>query len=122
MFKVSFSGNLTADAELSDRVGCCNFTVAARTSVMEEGKPKVAFIRVSVWGKRGEACAKFLKKGDYVVGTGDLFLNEYVGRDGTTHTAINVNNADVEFTPRTNSPAAASTLPDNDDEQDIFVD
>ena len=120
MLKVIYSGNLTADAELVESNGStrCQFSVAANTSVMENGKPKVQFPRVTVWGKRGESCAQYLKKGNYVSGTGDLVLSEFVGRDGEKHLSININNADVEFGPRNQKSEPAPA----DDDDDIFND
>ena len=98
MVKIQICGNLTADATLSDRAqNCCNFTVAADTCRMVKGKPKTEFYRVTVWGKRAEACAQYMKKGDRAFVAGDLFTDEYIGRDDEKHISLNINNADVQF-------------------------
>lgn len=118
MLKTYFAGNLTADAELFDSNGStrCQFSVAANTSVMENGRPKTQFVRVTVWGKRAEACAQYLKKGGYISGCGDLVLSEFVGRDGEKRLSVNINNADVEFGPRHTSKAESNESSDDEDE------
>jgi len=120
MFKPNILGNLTADPTISD-VGCCNFTVAANTSLMVDGKPKTEFVRVAVWGKRGETVARFFKKGDPIFVYGDYVSSEYVGQDGNTHISHNLRNADFDFVRAgTNRSSNASTAnEDGDDEEDV---
>lgn len=123
MLKVMFSGNLTADPVMSDKVDCCNFTVACRTAVIENGSPKTEFIRVAVWGKRGHSCAEYLKKGNYVSGTGDMDVSTYVGNDGDKRYNVNVRNGDIEFGPKSNggnSNASSSSSSSSDDDDDMF--
>lgn len=115
MLKVMFAGNLTADPVMSDKVECCNFTVAARTGVVVDGTPKTEFIRVAVWGKAGHSCAEYLKKGNYVSGVGDVDVSDFVGRDGDKRYNINVRNASIEFGPRNNANSS-----DSSGEEDIF--
>lgn len=116
MLKVNFAGNLTSDPELSSKVDCCNINVATRTSKIVDGQPKTEFVRASVWGKRGQACAQHLHKGDYVIGVGDLEINEYVGRDNEKHISLNILNADIEFGPKRSNSYSNSAGNDEDDE------
>lgn len=118
MFKAYFTGNLTADPQLSDKVKCCNFTVAAKTNYMVDGQPKTEFVRVAVWGARGEAAAKYLKKGDPVVITsGDFYTNEYNSQKGEPRISLCLASADWEFARGSNRSNTESSL---DDEEDMF--
>lgn len=122
MIKTFLYGRLAADPRLSDKTNCCNMTVAADSSVMVDGKPKAEFFQVTVWGKKGEACAQYLKKGDSVIVTGDFSSSEYKSRDGETRFSFNVNNADVQFGAKSQSaqqnaqPAAPSNVEVDDSE------
>lgn len=121
MFKSFILGNLTADPQISD-AGCCNFTVAANTSLLVDGKPKTEFVRVAVWGKRGETVARCFKKGDPICCIGDYASSEYVGQDGKNHTSHNLRNADFDFV-RAGASRNAESAPsaeENDEVEDIF--
>lgn len=121
MFKSQILGNLTGDPAISD-AGCCNFTVAANTSLMVDGKPKTEFVRVAVWGKRGETVARCFKKGDPIFVCGDYASSEYVGQDGKNHISHNLRNADFDFV-RSGAPRTVESSPaanDDEDDEDIF--
>ena len=117
MFKANILGNLTADPTISD-AGCCNFTVAANTSLLIDGKPKTEFVRVAVWGKRGETVARLFKKGDPIFVCGDYATSEYVGQDSKTHMSHNLRNADFDFV-RSGAPRNASASDEEDDDEDV---
>ena len=119
MFKANLLGNLTADPMLSD-AGCCNFTVAANTSLLVDGKPKTEFVRVAVWGKRGETVARLFKKGDPIFVCGDYASSEYVGQDSKTHTSHNLRNADFDFVRSGRNAESNSAQTEEEDEVDIF--
>lgn len=120
MIKMTIVGNLTADPEIAE-IGCCNFTVAARSSLMVDGKPKTEFIRVSVWGKRGETVARFFHKGDPIVCTGDFATREYADRNGQNRIQFDLRNADFDFIHAARSAAPAQgESSDDDDVEDIF--
>ena len=120
MIKMTILGNLTADPEIAE-IGCCNFTVAARSSLVVDGKPKTEFIRVSVWGKRGETVARFFHKGDPIVCVGDFCTNEYTDRNGTSRIQFSLRNADFDFIHAARSAAPSQSESDNaDEEEDIF--
>ena len=113
MIKMFITGRLVADPRLSDKVNCCNFTVAADSAVFVDGKPKTEFFQVTVWGKKGESCSQYLKKGDTVSVAGDYSSHEYKTRDGETRFSFNISNADVQFGAKNSNaqPAPQSAQP-----------
>lgn len=119
MFKAQIIGNLTADPTLSES-GACNFTVAATTSLMVNGSPKTEFVRVSVWGKRGETIAKHFKKGDPIFCMGDFVTSEFINRNNEKQLQLNLRSADFSFvgSPRHNESFAPAS--DDEDDADIF--
>lgn len=121
MIKVFTSGNLVADPELV-AVGsgnCCQFKIAANMSIKgTDGRPKVLFPRVTIWGKRGEVAAQYLKKGSKVIVSGDLIVDEYVGRDGANHINSEIRNADFDFASSDGSASSGQTADDED--EDLF--
>ena len=55
------------------------------------------FYRVSVWGKLGETCMKFLHKGDKAFVQGDLELRTYKNKEGVNTPQLSVNCTNIEF-------------------------
>ena len=98
MIKTTICGNLVFDPELktvADEKKVCILTVASN----RPGKETADVLRVEIWGKAGETCKKYLKKGSGVVASGDLEIDLY-DRDGETRVAVKLVNAQVEFTDR----------------------
>lgn len=75
------------------------------------------FYRVSVWGKQGERCARFLHKGDRCAAFGDFFMQEYKKNSGETAFAHEVENATVEFLNEKNAEHKASKQEPLDDDE-----
>jgi len=74
------AGNLGKDAETrqAGKDTVTSFSVATQRMV---GKEKVTtWIDCSIWGKRGEGLAPYLKKGSTVSCTGELFSHEHQGK------------------------------------------
>ena len=79
-------------------VPCVSFSVACNTRKKDaQGKPIANFFRVTAWRALGEVCAKYLHKGDKVCVHGDLLVQEYVDRQGTTRTSLQVTASEIEF-------------------------
>ena len=53
--------------------------------------------RASIWGKRGENAAKYLRKGSWVTVTGEPSLRKYSKKDGTEGSSLEVNVHDWGF-------------------------
>lgn len=80
MQTITVAGRIGRDAETrpagSDNV--TSFTVAVD---QRNGRDKTTnWWRVSIWGKRGEALAQYLRKGDNVTVSGEFSLTEYEGK------------------------------------------
>lgn len=81
--RVTLFGNLGADPELKV-IGDGNAVLKLRMATTETFKDKAGekqehteWHRVSIWGKRGEALAKFLTKGDRVLVEGKIKTDSY---------------------------------------------
>jgi len=94
------TGRLTRDPELRvlpSGTNVCELRVAVNGMGRQN---EVGFINVSVYGKSGEACAEFLRKGSKIGVDGRLEYGEWEADDVKRHDYCVVANA-VEFlTPR----------------------
>lgn len=98
MIKTQIQGNLVRDPELKQLENdkkVCTLTVASN----RVGKQEPDVLRVEVWGKSAENCAKFLKKGAGIFAAGDLDIDLYE-KESVTRVAVKLINAQVEFTDR----------------------
>lgn len=100
MNNLTIIGNLTRDPETRDtKVGpVVQFTVAV---TQPRNRENTDFFRVAAWGKTGDACMKFLHKGNKVAVTGHVTASAYLAKDGKPAVSLDVNANDVEFlTPK----------------------
>ncbi len=81
MQTIIIAGRIGKDADLRNTPtgdSVCNFSVAVD---QRKGHDTVTnWWRVSLWGKRGEALAQYLKKGSSVTVQGEFTLDEYEGK------------------------------------------
>jgi len=86
--KVTLIGNLTRDPELryteSGRPVCSFGLATNRVWTSEEGEKReqTDFHRIVAWGKLGELCDKYLKKGRHVYLEGHLRSHSYEDKEG----------------------------------------
>lgn len=97
-------GNLTKEPEMvqTDKA-LCKLSIAVRESYTKgDGTRPSQFFNVAVWGKIGESCGKFLKKGSKVAIVGKMQNRSWEDKDGTKRYAMEVVATEVEFlsTPR----------------------
>jgi len=95
------SGNLGRDPELrytNSNTAVCNFTLASNETYMKDGQKVTTteWHRVTVWGTRAEACAKYLESGRSVLVTGKLKTSKYT-KDGVDHWSTEIEARTVEF-------------------------
>lgn len=64
--------------------------------------------RVYVWGKQGEACSQYLRKGDPVFIEGSMRSRKYDGKDGASKVSFEVHGDSVTFLPSRRSANAGS--------------
>lgn len=106
--KVIALGNLTADptsGSTNNGRNYTNFTLAVTTSAKDAtGKYATMFYRVSAFGKMGENCSSFLRKGNKAMVVGDFSVREYKDTNGKDRIAYQINADTVEFlTPKSES-------------------
>ena len=87
----NFTGNLGRDAESrytpsGDAV--VSFTTAVKSGFGE--KATTTWANCTIWGKRGEAVAEYLKKGTLVGVSGEVTLREYQDKDGQKRNSLDV--------------------------------
>lgn len=102
MNQLNIIGNLVRDPE-TRQVGeksVCTFTLAVNRRQhrdAQNNQPDADFFRVSVWGKSGESCQKYLTKGRKVAVTGSVSVHAFSGQDGTPKASLEVFAQSVEF-------------------------
>ena len=102
-------GNLGRDPEMRytpSGQAVTNFSVAVNDSYVKDGEKveRTIWVRVAAWGKLGENCNQFLKKGRKVLVEGRLVADPATGgpktftrQDGTAGAAFEVNATTVRF-------------------------
>jgi len=93
MKSITIAGNCTRDAKVRQTQSgqsVAGFSIAVNG--YENGEKTTTFFDVSVWGKRGEAAARFATKGAKLCVTGELGTREY---DGKTYLTVRAH----DFTP-----------------------
>ena len=111
--KLFVLGNLTRDPEYKHTTtgtGVCKFSVANnREWRSNTGQPEksVMFLPVVVWGKQGEACAKYLQKGSQVLVEGRLDIRNYEDKEGNKRLAVECVAERVTFLSKAKNSDAA---------------
>lgn len=95
MLSGTVAGNLGSDAELKDVNGqkVCEFRVASNEKV--KGSRVTTWVRCSLWGRRGEALAPYLKKGDAVAVSGTIRVGAFTNNAGAATPSVDIDVADV---------------------------
>lgn len=99
--KVIIVGRLTKDPELRYTpagTAVASFSIASNETYMAgtEKKKKTLFIDITVFGKTGENCSKYLAKGSEVLVEGKLDKNQWE-KDGRKHEKTFINAREVKF-------------------------
>ncbi|HVR87807.1 MAG TPA: single-stranded DNA-binding protein [Planctomycetota bacterium] len=130
--KVILLGNLTRDPELRytpQGSAVCEFALALNyvyTNKQTGQKvEEVSFIDIVAWGKTGEICAEYLKKGRQVMIEGRLKQDRWEAQDGKKMSKVRVTAENVQFVgsrpageggggsaPRSGSAAPAGSGPE----------
>lgn len=94
MIHVVIAGNIGKDAEVrsAGQSNVCSFNVASSRKDGRTGQEQTTWLRCSLWGKRGESLAQYLKKGTPVTVIGEMSTEEYQGK-----TQLNVRVDDVKL-------------------------
>ena len=124
MNKITLIGNLVADPEqVESKSGktTTNFRIAVNRRFSSPSGEKVTdFFTIKAWGKTGDNCFEYLKKGRKVAVVGELQARLYEGRDGTTRMALDVAVDEVEFlTPKSEQTEEPKPAKKNYTEKDF---
>jgi len=93
-----FTGRVGRDAELRTTQSgekVLGFTVA--NDVGFGDRKTTQWADCSIWGRRAEALAPYIKKGDKVTVSGELKLEEFQRRDGTPGSKLSVRVNEIEL-------------------------
>ena len=95
---ITITARLSKDPELRETPhgkSICELTLPNDTGW---GDNKITtWWRATIWGKRGETAAKYLKKGSWVAVSGEPSLRKYTKRDGTEGSSLEVSVNDWGF-------------------------
>ena len=99
--KVILIGRLTREPELrytGSGIPVANFSLAVdRPYTNQQGERETDFIRIVVWRKLAEVCAKNLGKGRLVAVEGRLQINSYEAQDGSKRQAADIIAENIRF-------------------------
>ena len=111
-------GNLGADPELrttTSGTSVCEFRLAINESWFDkasnERKERTEWIRVIVWGKSGENCAKYLSKGSKAYVEGRIQTREWNDKDGNKRYTTEIVANSVQFLSTRGSAGGGSQAP-----------
>ncbi|HEY8280154.1 MAG TPA: single-stranded DNA-binding protein [Bdellovibrionota bacterium] len=62
-----------------------------------EAKKETAWHKAVIWGKRGEACAKYLTKGSRIYIEGELRMNKWTDKEGKPRSTPEIHVSDIQF-------------------------
>jgi single-strand DNA-binding protein len=88
---ITLIGHLGRDVDLkslADGTTVANFSIA--TSRKRRDAEVTTWWRAALFGKRGEALAQYLHKGDPVLIQGEAYQRSYTANDGTERTSLEV--------------------------------
>jgi len=118
--KVILLGRLTRDPELRYTPAgspVCSFDVAMNRSYTTQGgerRDEVCYITIVVWGKQGENCAEYLKKGRQALVEGRLTQRSWETPEGQKRSKHEVVADRVQFMD--SRPAPGPAAPSADEE------
>lgn len=106
----TFIGNLGKDPETRTGNGGSSFTTFS-IAVNKPGDKdaKTLWVNVTAFGKTGEFVSQYMKKGNQVLVSGTLELQEYTGKDGKDHASVKLlANKVLSLTKREGAAASAA--------------
>lgn len=123
MNKVILMGRLTRDVDVrytqTTNKLVANFSLAVNRRIVKQGEERQAdFFNIVAWGKTGEFCSKYFKKGQQVGVIGRLETRNWDDDNGQKHYATDVIAEEVYFadSKKENTEEDADTvMPDDND-------
>jgi single-strand DNA-binding protein len=116
--KVILIGNLTRDPDLrytasGSAIASFGLAINRKFKQGDEWKTEVCYVDVNVWGKQGENCAEYLKKGRPAMVEGYLRLETWES-NGQKRNKLSVTADNVQFLGQGNGKEKAETPGDYD--------
>lgn len=115
----TFTGNLGKDAEqkfLANGDSVASMSVPVTSGFGD--KQKTAWVRCTLFGKRGESVFQYLKKGQLVGVTGEFSMNEWTDKDGMKRSSPEVRISDLQLLGKSNresdTPRPENSKPQQD--------
>lgn len=118
-------GNLTKDPEMiqGTEKSLCKFSIAVRENyTKEDGTRPSQFFNVAVWGKVGESCGKYLKKGSKVAVVGKIQNRMWEDKDGIKRYAIEIVATEIEFLSTQKQDVEVVAKPLTEEQVQKFID
>ena len=117
MNKVILMRRLTRDPEVrytqTNNTLVCNYSLAVNRRFARQGEERQAdFFNIVAWGKTGEFCSKYFKKGQQVGVIGRLQTRNWDDENGQKHYATEVVAEDVYFADSRRDGENASSVID----------
>ena len=102
MNKAIMMGRLTRDPEVRYSQGenptaIARFSIAVDRKFKREGEPDADFFNCTCFGKQGEFCEKYLRKGTKVVIVGRIQNDNYTNKDGQQVYSVRIMVDEIEF-------------------------
>jgi len=108
---VCLTGNCTRDPELKEAgsTSVCELGLAVNERVKkgDDWEDYASYFDIVVWGKQGEACAKYLSKGSRVAVQGRLKQDRWE-KDGEKRNKVRVIASVVQFPPKSESSGGST--------------
>jgi len=101
--QIFISGNLGSDPEIKQvkDFQLCTFSLAHTPWSKTKGDGETIWFRVNIWGDKGDAIARELRKGDSVSIVGKFGVSKYTAKDGTEKSANEITASDISITIKT---------------------
>ncbi|TRW28050.1 single-stranded DNA-binding protein [Criibacterium bergeronii] len=100
MNNFTFTGRLSTDVELkyvAEDTPVALFSIAVNKEFKKDKESAADFFRITVWGKRAEACNKYISKGSLVLVSGRIQNNTYTDSENKKKYTNEFIAEDVEF-------------------------
>lgn len=116
--KVILMGRLTRDPEVrvapTNNLTVCSFSLAVDRGYTKPGEERKAdFINITAFGKTGEFCKNYFKKGQLVAVTGRIQTRSWDDAEGKKHYATDVIVEEAHFAESKKQDNSADTLFNN---------
>lgn len=112
MNSINFTGNLGQDCDqrqLADGTSIVSMSVPCKSGFGD--KAVTTWLRCTMFGKRGESVAPYLKKGALVGISGEFSAREYMDKDGNKRQSLEVRVADLTLLNGRTEQAAQRPAP-----------